>query len=104
MPAVEQLHKDYKDKGVEVIAINEDGREGPRARTEEQSQAAYKEWNLSMPVTMDPTQKIGEQFKVRGYPTFFIVGPNGNVEAVYIGGGEIATGGAKAKLESLLKK
>ncbi len=104
MPGVEQLYKDLRDKGVEVIAINQDTREGPRARTEEQSLATYKEWNLSMPVTMDPEQKLGGQFKVRGYPTFFIVGANGNVEAVYIGGGEITTGGAKTKLESLLKK
>jgi thiol-disulfide isomerase/thioredoxin len=103
MPAVEQLHKDYKDKGIEVIAINQDSREGRRATTEAQSLGTYKEWNLSMPVTMDPSQKIGEEFKVRGYPTFFIVGENGNVEAVYVGGGEVATGGARAKLEALLK-
>lgn len=103
MPAVEQLHKEFKDKGVEVIAVNQDTRSGRGAKTEEESLATYKEWNLSMPVTMDPDHKIGEQFMVRGYPTFFIVGSNGNVEAVYIGGREVAGNIARSQLDSLLK-
>ncbi len=103
MPAVEQLHKDFKDKGVEIVAINQDTRNGRGARTEEQSLATYKEWNLSMPVTMDPDHKIGQQYMVRGYPTFFIVGSNGNVEAVYVGGGAISGGTARYLLDSLLK-
>ena len=103
MPAVEQLHKEFKDKGVEVIAVNQDTRSGRGAKTEEQSLATYKEWNLSMPVTMDPDHKIGEQFMVRGYPTFFIVGSNGNVEAVYIGGREVAGNIARSQLDSLLR-
>lgn len=103
MPSVEQIHKDYREKGLEVIAINEDGRSGPRGRTEEQSMATYKEWGLSMPVTMDPEQKLAREFQVSGYPTFFLVGPNGNVEAVYVGGMEVTSGAARTKLDALLK-
>ncbi|MGQ9649047.1 MAG: redoxin domain-containing protein [Phycisphaerae bacterium] len=103
MPTVEQLHKEFKDKGVEIIAINQDARSGRGARTQEQSLATYKEWNLSMPLTMDPDHKIGEQFLVRGYPTFFVIGNNGRVEAVYVGGAALSDGTARSLLESLLK-
>lgn len=103
MPFVEQIHKDYRDKGLEVIAVNVDSREGRGAMTQEQTLSTYREWNLSMPMTLDPEQKIARQFRVTGYPTFFLINGSGTVEAVYVGGGEVSGGQARAKIDSLLK-
>jgi thiol-disulfide isomerase/thioredoxin len=103
MPSVQKIYDDYKDKGLEVVAVNSDSPVGRAARTVEQTLATYKEWNLSFPMTMDAESKIGRQFNVSGFPTFFLIGSTGQVEAVYVGGGEVTGTVARAKIDSLLK-
>ncbi len=103
MPSVQKIHEDYRDKGLEVIAVNVDHRTGNGARTEEQTMGTYRDWKLSMSMTMDPDQRIARQYRVSGYPTFFLVGPTGNVEAIYIGGQEVSGTVARARIDALLK-
>ena len=90
LPWIESLHEKYKDKGVEVLAINLDDRgQGGRARTEEQSLKHYRDMKLSMPMTMtsagNDTKKIGAAYKALSFPTLFVVGTTGEVEAVHVG-------------------
>ncbi len=86
LPGIEQLNKDYADKPVEVIAINLDSREGRRGKTEAQLIDHYNSLNLTMPMHLDPDKSIGKQYKVSSFPTSFVIGKNGKVEAVHIGG------------------
>ncbi len=90
LPWIESLHEKYKDKGVDVLAINLDDRgQGGRARTEEQSLKQYRDMKLSMPMTMttadNDTKKIGTAYKAQSFPTLFVVGTTGEVEAVHVG-------------------
>ncbi len=86
LPGFEKLHKEYKDKGVDVMAINLDGREGKRGKTEQQILDHYKSLNLTLPLHMDPKSEIGRQYKVSSFPTSFVIGKNGIIEAVHVGG------------------
>ena len=86
LPGFEKLHNKYKDKGVDVIAINLDDRKGKRAKTAEDTIKHYNSLNLSIPLYMDDEKKIGRAYKVSSYPTSFVLGKNGLVEAVHIGG------------------
>jgi thiol-disulfide isomerase/thioredoxin len=92
IPGINSLHEKYKDKGVDVVAVSMDGREGARGRTPEQILQQYNDLKLSLPLTMDPERKIGGPYKVSSFPTLFVVGQSGEVEAVHIG--------AKPDLES----
>ncbi len=90
LPWIESLHKKYKDKGVEVLALNLDARgEGGRARTEEQTRKHYEGLKLSMPMSMttasNDTKKIGAEYKAQSFPTLFVLGTSGEVESVHIG-------------------
>ncbi len=90
LPWMETLHKKYEEKGVEVLALNLDARgEGGRTRTEEQTLKHFQDLNLSLPMTMttgtNDTSKIGAEYKARSFPTLFVVGPSGEVEAVHVG-------------------
>ncbi len=103
MPSVEKLHQRYGNRGVDVIAINVDGRTGRVARTQQQTLELYKQLKLSMPMTMDPEQKIAKQFKVGPVPAFFLVGKNGIIEAAQTGYPAVTGSDMPAKLDLLLQ-
>lgn len=86
LPGIEKIYETYKDKGVDVIAINLDDREGKRAKTEEETLKHYESLGLTMPVFLDGKKEVGRPYKVSSFPTSFIIGKNGKVEAVHIGG------------------
>jgi thiol-disulfide isomerase/thioredoxin len=86
LPGFEKLHNDYKEKGVEVIVVCLDDREGQRGKTPEQVKEHYDGLKLTMPMYMDPQKKIGNDYKVTSYPTSFVLGKDGNIEAVHVGG------------------
>lgn len=101
LPGIEKLHQNYKDKGVEVLALNLDARgEGGRAKTEEETLKTYQDLNLTIPMTMttsgNDTQKIGAAYKARSFPTLFVLGSSGEVESVHVG--------AKPGLETIVGK
>lgn len=90
LPTIEELHKKYKDKDVEIVAVNLDARgEGGRTRSEEQTLKQYQDLKLTMPMTMttgtNDTKKIGLAYKARSFPTLFVVGTSGQIESVHIG-------------------
>lgn len=90
LPWMETLHQKYKDKGVEVLALNLDDRgKGGRARTEEQSLSHYQGLKLTLPMTMttatNDTKKIGAAYKASSFPTLFVLGTSGQVESVHVG-------------------
>ena len=101
LPGIEKLYQNYKDKGVEVLALNLDSRgEGGRNKTEEETLKTYQDINVTIPMTMttsgNDTQKIGAAYKARSFPTLFVLGISGEVESVHIG--------AKPGLENIVGK
>ena len=101
LPWMESLHNAVKDKGVEVIAVNMDARnETKRGQTEDQSKKLYTDLNLTLPMTMttaagNDTGKVSKGYGARSFPTLFVVGQSGNVEAVHVG--------AKAGLDKIVE-
>ncbi len=87
LPQVEELHKQLQasNKKAKIYAINLDDRTGRRGRTEEQTVQHYKDMNLTIPLILDSEKKAGRPFKVTSFPTMFVVGQSGTVEAVHVG-------------------
>lgn len=106
LPWVDGVYQDYKDKGVEVIAVNLDQRAGKRAKTLEDTLKVYNQAEVTMPMTMttdtNDTSKIGTTYKATSFPTLFVIGQSGNVESVHIGAKATLKQDVSADLDKLL--
>lgn len=78
MPAIEARYKLYKESGLEVLAVNLD-------ETEAEIRPFVERLGLTFPILLDPGGVVNEQYRVRGYPTTFIVGRDGIILAQKVG-------------------
>jgi thiol-disulfide isomerase/thioredoxin len=103
LPNFEKLKKEYEGKDVQFMAISLDAKEGQRSKTEPELIAAFQELGMaSLPMHWDPDKKIGNQYKVQSFPTSFVIGKNGLVEAVHIGGPADLDKTIKTQVDKLL--
>ncbi|HNO80145.1 MAG TPA: TlpA disulfide reductase family protein [Phycisphaerae bacterium] len=102
LPKFQKLHEQYKDKDVEFIAISLDDRSGKRKKTEEEVMDHYSKLGLNMPLFMDEKKDVGKAYKVSSFPTSFVVGKDGVVEAVHIGGPTNIDEQVKEEIDKLL--
>jgi peroxiredoxin len=75
MPAIQDR---YNDGGFEVLAINFD-------ETAAQIVPFVAELGLTFPVLLDPGGRVQELYRIRGYPTSFLVDANGIIRFFHIG-------------------
>jgi len=74
LPAMERLYREFKGKGLEVVAVNiKDKRED--------ALAFIKKNKLSFPVVMDPEGEIGLLYGAYATPTVYLIDRNGTVLA-----------------------
>ena len=74
LPAMERLYREFKDKGLEVVAVNiKDKRED--------ALAFVKKNKLSFPIAMDPEGDIGLLYGAFATPTVYLIDRNGVVLA-----------------------
>ena len=70
MPSIEKLHQEYKDKGLVVLAINDE------------DSGTVK----GFPVLMDVKREVHRMYGARSIPTVIVIDPDGVIKAHYIGG------------------
>ena len=98
MPStIEEVHRQYKDRGLVVLAINI-----------EESKAKVAAWvkakHVSFPVALDPDGAVTGRYKVTATPTVFIVGRDGKLVGVANGTKEWTSPKGRALLDALLAK
>ncbi len=88
MPALERLHRQLGNEGLEVVAVSvdaplgsftSDGRPGGDVR------AYVQNMGLSFTVLRDPRRSIEQLFLVQGLPTTIIINKNGRIEQKVVG-------------------
>jgi peroxiredoxin len=80
MPALQAFYNKNKDNGFTVIAIN-DGDPTPDVLQ------FAKDYSLTFPIWLDPTYIATEQaFKTMNLPSSFVVGRDGTVQLMWVGG------------------
>ncbi|MDR2181457.1 MAG: TlpA family protein disulfide reductase [Treponema sp.] len=72
MPSMETLYRRYKDRGLEILAVNM----GEDART---VTAFMNRHQLSFPALLDPGGTIGDRYGVQAIPTSFILDRRGRI-------------------------
>ena len=74
LPHIEKIHKDYKDKGLVVIVISEDGPESVGKVA-----SFMKEKGYTMEVLLDTDGKVSKMYKVDAIPYKVLIDQNGNI-------------------------
>ena len=78
MPAIERRYEALKDKGLVVLAVDDD-----EAITD--VSAFVHELDLTFTVLLDPGAAVNDLYRVRGLPTTFVVDREGVIRQLHIG-------------------
>jgi cytochrome c biogenesis protein CcmG, thiol:disulfide interchange protein DsbE len=84
MPLLESRYRTLASSGLLVVGINAED-------TPAQVQAYRDELGLTFPLLLDPGREIESLYRVRGYPTTFVVDRAGVLQAVHLGSLESET-------------
>ena len=79
MPALNELQKNYGEKGLVLLAIN--------VGESQASVSSYKiRNNLTFRILLDPQKAVEQKYKVTGIPAHFFIKPNGVISYIFAGG------------------
>jgi len=95
MPSMERLHKEFKDQGLAVLAVN-------IQESSKQVARFMKNFQLSFPALLDSDLKVTGLYQVRGLPSTYLIDQKGQVVGQAIGPRDWASPQAKALIRSLL--
>jgi hypothetical protein len=71
MPKLVGLNEKYKEKGLVIIFV---------AYEDKAKMEAYaRQYNIDWPIAIEPTRTALKAYGVRGYPTSFVVAPDGKI-------------------------
>jgi peroxiredoxin len=99
MPALEELWRRYRDRGLVVVGISVD-RGAPRGVLE----PYLRNLGLTFPILLDPELATASAWRVTALPATFIVRPGGEVAGIAVGAREWNSPEMTALLESLLPR
>jgi peroxiredoxin len=95
MPSMERLHKEFKDQGLAILAV--DIGESPKQVTR-----FMKEFRLSFPALLDTDYAVSARYGIQGLPSTFLIDRGGRVVGKATGARDWASPKGKALIRSLL--
>ena len=97
MPSViEQIHREYKDRGLTVVGIDMQENRDKVARW-------VKDKNLSVTVALDRSGSVTRAYEVTATPTVYVLGRDGKMIAKAVGTRDWTGPRGRAFLEALLR-
>ncbi|MFN3476919.1 MAG: TlpA disulfide reductase family protein [Candidatus Methylomirabilales bacterium] len=96
MPAMEKLHREFKDKGLVILALN--FRERP-----EEIKPFVRELQLTFPILLDRDGKVSDRYQVFGLPTSYLLGRKGEILGTVVGARDWTSEEARALIRALLQ-
>lgn len=96
MPAMEQVHRAYKDLGLVVLAVNMTSGD-----SRGDAAAFVEEYELTFPVPLDLDGSVSSRYEVLGLPTTFFIDAQGVIREVVVGG-PMSEALIQSKVEDLL--
>ena len=80
IPALEQLHRAYAPRGLEVVGVSID-----QGGQQQAIREFLAEFGASYPIWLDPDGDIQSTYSTIGVPTTFLIGPEGKVLWRHVG-------------------
>ena len=96
MPTLDALYQQYKDRGLEVLAVNLD------ATTTSKVQAFVGELGVTFRIGLDPSSSIARTYRVAGLPTTYLIDRAGNVVVQEVGARDWLDAVSRLAIEGLL--
>ncbi|MFD1018538.1 thiol-disulfide oxidoreductase ResA [Thalassobacillus hwangdonensis] len=78
MPYMQELYPEYKEKGVEIIAVNLDS-------TKLVVNRFIDKYDLTFPVPWDKSNQVMDLYKIGPIPSTYFINPEGEIERKVIG-------------------
>jgi peroxiredoxin len=78
MPAMDRQFEEFKDQGVQVLAVN-------IAQSDFEVQSFADQYKLSFPVVIDKTKSVMTAYNIIPLPTTVLVNPEGKIERIITG-------------------
>ncbi len=96
MPTIEELYQRYKDRGLEIVAINLDSLSTAGVK------AFVEEVRVTFRIVLDPSWATAQVYRVVGLPTTYFVDRAGNVVVREVGERNWADAVSRTAVEGLL--
>lgn len=97
MPSIEALYKDFKSRGLKVVAVSVD----PPGKTQA-IRDFVKEFNLTFDILYDSLGTIEQQYRTTGYPESFVISRDGIIHKKMIGADDWNSQSNRKLIELLL--
>ena len=97
LPSMQRLYDFLKKDGIEVIAISIDRNQRERVNQ------YVKDYHLTFPVLLDPSQKVRKNFFIMGLPTSYLIGGDGKLKGFVSGEREWNSPAAKKMFSTLVQ-
>ncbi len=97
MPTIDALYRRYKNRGLEVLAVNRD------AATTSKVQTLVGELEVTFRVGLDPSSSIARTYRVAGLPTTYLIDRAGNVVVQEVGARDWLDANSRLAIEGLLQ-
>ena len=81
MPALQRVYQENHERGLEVLAVNITAQDNLTA-----VEAFVQEFNLTFPILLDTSGKVGKAYLMRAFPTTFFIDQKGVIQRVIVGG------------------
>ena len=97
MPTIDALYRRYKNRGLEVVAVNID------AATTSTVQAFVGKLGVTFRVGLDPSSSTARTYRVAGLPTTYLIDRAGNVVVQEVGARDWLDAVSRSAIEGLLQ-
>lgn len=97
MPAIENVYQEYKQQGLEVLAVNTTYQD-----REAEVAAFVKQYGLTFPILLDKTGAVSNRYLLRGLPSTYFVDRKGVIRSVVVGG-PMSEALIRTKIQELLE-
>ena len=81
MTFLQQVYRELQTRGLVVLAVN---------MTDQDSLSDVRDFvtqhQLTFPIALDRQGRVSRQYRITGLPTSFMVGPDGVIRSVVVGG------------------
>lgn len=101
MPSMERVYRDYKTRGLEILAVSIDA--GDEAAVPARVKAFMAGLTLTFPALLDPKMEVVRAYRLRGLPTTYLIDRTGVIRAAVVGPRDWATPEFRERLDGLLK-
>lgn len=96
MPTMETLYREFKPRGLEILAVSIDTRKGDVAKF-------TKMHGVTFPALLDPDQTVFKQYRASKIPTHVLIDRNGVIRAREVGSKDWSRPEAWKAVEALLR-